>query len=380
MDSRAAHLLATVLLIAACTDGNSSDGSQCNGKPVGDICVEFTQSEVMGNPCTQHVDCKNLAACIEGTCGKQCEEPNDWQCGTDGKVCYKWQCLNPNDVPTGGTSGSDAVSHSDPGGNGESCSSNMDCGGKAACIDGSCQKQCDQDSDCGNADEWDCKQFQCFSTKPQDVQTADEGTPKTDPGKPEDTKTPAEDTTSTNPKCTSKKAPYGATCYCKEDCLSTLCLGDIAAGKGFCTEECFTSNNCQGNDWCYASPDGVKVCVKNDAGAPCAQGCLSSITLTNQQGACVCTVPCDSASQCPGTMACSTVNLGSNPIKVCVPIGPLCNPQGAVPCYGTCYPDLNNNFFCTASCTSLTDCPTGFSCCPETLGGQFYQNCLPKCP
>jgi hypothetical protein len=278
-------------------------------------------------------------------------------------------------VPQPGTVTPDASAGKDLGGSGKSCSSGIDCRGEGACIDGTCRIQCNSDSDCGDPSDWDCKQFQCYSTA--DVSPSDSGNPDTKPQ--QDTKEPPTDTGNPGPNCTSKKAPYGATCYCKEDCLSNLCLGDIAAGKGFCTEECFISDNCPLTDWCYASPDGVKVCVKNDAGAPCNQGCLSSITLTNQMGQCVCTVPCASAAQCPGTMACSLVSLGSSPIKACVPIGDLCNPQsGASPCYGICFPDLSNTFFCTATCTSFTDCPDGFQCYQEELGGQLYQNCLPK--
>ena len=124
--------------------------------------MEIPESDVLGTPCKAHVDCANKAACIEGICAHQCQEPNDWQCG-NGKLCFKWQCLDPSDIPDSGPDTPDASSGKDLGGSGQSCVSNMDCGGDGACIDGICSIECKSDSDCGDPADWDCKQFQCFS-------------------------------------------------------------------------------------------------------------------------------------------------------------------------------------------------------------------------
>lgn len=260
------------------------------------------------------------------------------------------------------------------------CTSHVDCNGEGACIDGKCQIECKKNEDCGDPGKWECKQFQCFSTvttDPVDAGPTDLGPPPVDSGQPVQD-TGGGDKKDVNPNCTEKKASYGATCFCKDDCSTGLCLGDIAAGKGFCTQECFTSDTCPGADWCYADPSGTKVCVQNDSGNSCQNGCLSGITLTNGAGACICTVPCASANGCPLNMACSAVGVNGVPTKVCVPIGQFCNSSNPSNCYGICFPDLSNTFLCTATCEGFNDCPAGYKCHQEVLNGQTYQTCLPN--
>ncbi len=372
-----------LFLLLSCSSPapNSTEGG-CSGNIIGDVCFERSINSVIGQPCGNHVDCKSQAACIQGTCQQECTQ--DWQCVAP-LVCDHWRCLDSSATtdtkspdpgsPPEDSAGTDTVEDTAPQGDsivGKECTFHSDCEGVAACLDGKCSVECQSDEDCGEPADWDCIQFQCIGLGPADAGPSDPGKPS-DPGttEPDDTK-PSKDLP---PKCTEKAAPYGTNCFCKEDCISSMCLGDVEAGKGFCTEECFTSSNCPGTDWCAGLPDGTKVCVKNDAGAPCAQGCLSGTTLVNQQGKCVCTVPCEDASQCPSSMACAQV---SGAGKVCVPIGAVCDPNtGSSPCFGVCWPNLSNTWFCTAECASLTDCPAGFTCHTDDLGGgATFSSCL----
>ena len=355
------------LVLALGCSGNS--GTQCDGTVVDGVCYEDGQDPVIGQPCFAHVDCKNIAACVEGKCKQECTE--DWQCPQPGS-CQDFQCVTSTttDVRTPPPTDTPTPPPPTDAGSGKACTSSFDCAGEGACIDGTCQKECDTDGDC--PPKATCLQFQCVLSDVPDV-----GEPDTEPadtGKPADTATPTDTGDPLPPGCEGKKGPYGSTCACKEDCATNLCLGDQAAGKGFCTKECFTSSNCDGTDWCLDVGGGTKVCVKNDAGAPCAGGCLST-QLTNQKAVCVCTVPCTSAAECPGTMACSVAPGVAN--KVCVPIGDLCAIDPLI-CFGKCFPDLSSTYLCTAFCEAINDCPAGWTCYQEMLNGQLEQNCLPN--
>ncbi len=385
-----------VLHVGACTEATGTGRADgCAGTVLGDVCAESPVGpSILGKLCKTHVDCLNLAACIGGTCQQQCTQP--WQC-PKGLTCDHFRCLDPtadagvaedapaspevfndtHDATDGGPS--DLAAPTDPGPSdvpqAKACQSAVDCAGLGACVDGHCKKECTTDPDCGDPTTWDCKQFTCFKVTPADVGPTDPGAPPKDDGPP-----PKDDGPELPLNCTAKKAGYAATCYCKQDCLSGLCLGDIAAGKGFCTEECTTSNDCPNKGWCYAdASSGVKVCVKNDAGAPCAQGCLSNLTLESALKTCVCTVPCDSAAQCPIGMACAPI--GGNPGKYCMPIGDICDPSASLnPCFGTCWPDVppSTAWICTSDCTKLTDCPEGMICYQDIIQGQTFNHCLTK--
>ena len=364
--------------------------AECSGEVIADVCIEAPGNSVIGQPCSNHVDCKNKAACIQGVCERECTQ--DWQCQAP-LTCDHWRCLDlsrvtpdvppPDDLPSDVADPPDVSEAPDadvpesPADTvlGKDCTFHSECEGVAACLDGKCAVQCQEDSDCGAPEAWDCKLFECFAIDAPDAGPTDAG--PTDPGPPPDPG--PTDTGPDNelpPNCTEKAAPYGTNCFCKQDCISSLCLGDIAAGKGFCTEECFTSSNCPGTDWCTDVGGGTKVCVKNDAGAPCAQGCLSGLTLTNPQGKCVCSVPCESSEQCPSAMACSVVPGVAG--KLCVPIGTVCDPNAPKsPCFGVCWPNLSGTWFCTAECEALTDCPSGFTCHTDDLGGgNTFSSCL----
>ena len=379
------HLLLLSLAVAACsTPSSPKKGSSCDGQVKNDVCFETPdQPAIIGQPCKSQVECLNQAACIAGTCKIECLE--QWHCEKP-LTCDHFRCLAPGD-PADVTAPTDVPADVPddtpdvldpldlptppelPDAGGKPCTTHVDCGGTAACIEGTCQIKCLADGDCGNADLFDCKQFQCFAVDPPDAGPTDPGPPPVDDGPPP----PADIGPELPPGCTAKKGPFGATCHCKQDCASDLCLGDIAAGKGFCTEECFTSDNCPGTAWCFDA-EGTKVCVKNDSGAPCSGGCLA-FTLQSQAGQCICTSPCDSTKQCPAGMACSKVNGSAS--KLCVPVGDICQDNGpGSPCFGMCWPDLQNKPFCTAPCTKLTDCPEGMTCFNDVeLGGVV---CMPK--
>jgi len=350
-----------------CSGDNS--GPKCDGEIINGLCYGSNTRTVIGEPCSAHVECKGQAACIQGECQQECTE--NWQCPQPGE-CVGFQCISGSapDVtspPTDTAGPTDTASPPAPDTTtGAPCNSNFDCQGEGACINGHCGKECDSDSDCPSGGS--CLQFQCVGGDPPDA-----GSP-VDTASPPDTASPVDTAEPLPAGCEGKKGPYGAPCKCKEDCATGLCVGDSEQGFGFCTQDCFTSSNCPGTDWCLDVGGGTKVCVKNDAGAACINGCLST-QLVNQQGLCVCTVPCSTSAECPANMACSQVPGASS--KVCVPIGDLCASQPLM-CFGKCFPDLSNTLLCTAICSSINDCPAGWTCHQEVLNGQVEQNCLPN--
>ena len=377
-------------MLGGCGARRASTGPTCTGDIVDGSCFE-PGGGILGSPCGTHVDCQNTAACIEGTCQQECLD--DWHCLGEARRCVHFQCVASDAVDAAAPPGGDAVDPPDAGlasdagappdvlpvvdaSARKACVNNFDCAGQGACITGFCDVQCTSDADCGDSTAWNCIQFQCWPEAIPDAVGPDTG--PSDTAEPADAGPPdAGPQPDLPPGCTEKAAAYGDLCHCKSDCQSTLCLGDVAAGKGFCTKPCSTSANCPGIDWCLQAAPDAKVCVQNDAGAPCSQGCLF-VTLQNQVGGCVCTVPCSSAAECPGTMACSAVPLNGVPTPLCVPVGQLCDPQKALPCYGTCFPDLSDTWLCTARCESFQDCPAGFQCYQEVISGQTVAHCLPN--
>ena len=321
--------------------------------------------------CMKPADCDPGETCLGGVCGRQCLWPED--CGDPNAfVCRDYQCLPASvgfgddaDVvaEAGEVASVDGALH-DPGPDAPTaCTKDLDC--KAldlVCLDGRCDKECDEDVDCGDPART-CYAHRCFA--------------KTAEPQPEVVE-PAADAV--------EPQPYGSLCGAGSECEGGWCVWNMVLNQKTCTQLCGgdgDSASCPDKDVCVGpvkDQDNVDrwVCVANDAGSSNCNACMSGVSLTNPKGNCVCTVKCPDVSKCPTNMGCAPVNLGGVATPVCVPVGQACDPADVndSPCYGVCLPKNAQTYFCTTLCDGGGDCAVGQACHGETVDGVLVQWCI----
>ena len=176
----------------------------------------------------------------------------------------------------------------------------------------------------------------------------------------------------------------GDSCTGAADCCNGLCLGNVEAGRGYCTERCGVYDDCNpvglpGDFFCMSFASDGYLCVASDYGQACenATNCAGGRCIKGA-GTSACTFECSSGSQCPPGSGCGIVNIiyddGSyDPVVVCAPVGTSCTVTGGFnDCVsGTCItPDeYTNTGFCSVFCNTRDPdaCPAGFLC--ETQEG-----------
>jgi len=270
------------------------------------------------------------------------------------------------------------------------CTTDQDCWPVSVCIDGICGRECVTDEECkaiaGTCRDWRCEQDGVDAGTANDsspVKT-DSGPPVSDPGPPTpDSNPPAPDPgppdnapAETGPTPTKG---YGEPCTAAAECESGLCVA-LGTPQGFFTMECQQTQDCPISHACYPVGGGTKICAPSDAGV--SVDCLSptcfGISLDNGLGSCVCSHECQSASDCPGVMACSYAATATGNQKLCIPVGELCDPDPnqVNACYQFCYPETVDAGFCTATCETTMDCPAGSPCVTDQLpNGTALKTC-----
>ena len=197
---------------------------------------------------------------------------------------------------------------------------------------------------------------------------------------------------------------YGDDCNCPSDCMSGFCVVNKMKRRRTCSDGCDTDVDCPGIDTCLQAqvspasdlcPDSpsslpppgsiVGVCVPNETAYPCndPSECTSGICLTPPQVVPwtspqpVCTMACNNDYKCPVGYRCGQV--GGIEGNVCVEEAQVspCPSGDALSCGGVCpvpngrdEADLAvclNGFnqtegYCTCTCASASDCPSGFGC------------------
>jgi hypothetical protein len=176
-----------------------------------------------------------------------------------------------------------------------------------------------------------------------------------------------------------EKAGYGEPCEGNDGCASALCVANLLTGQNTCTKTCSFPSQCPGTDTCLDA-GGKKICYPSDSGHPCTQGCLAGYSLSNDKGACVCTVECETNLDCQQGAACSDWGTPQGGVvRLCTPVGTSCKLTGTAKgdsCMQVCYPLDQVNGLCTARCVTAGDCPAGWVCKGETLpDGTKLQTC-----
>ncbi len=195
---------------------------------------------------------------------------------------------------------------------------------------------------------------------------------------------------------------YGDLCRCGADCASGFCVENKLRAARTCTDRCQNDNFCPGIDTCVEvmlsgptpecpdiNPDGpqpgdqVGVCIPNETGFPCdgPRGCSLGICLDPPrpanwiQAQAVCTVICQDDRRCPHGFRCDRAggDVGGN---ICVPDVEVAGCTSWDQCGGVCDPSTaettvciqrqedgpNGQGYCSCTCASAADCPTGYAC------------------
>ena len=186
---------------------------------------------------------------------------------------------------------------------------------------------------------------------------------------------------------------YWEPCVLGAECESTFCVGDPIEGGGRCTQRCGAARDCPGLDICLDTDPGalfVGVCFRNETGQPCFDGgdCVEGVCLTPPDGLPwvdvqnICVSRCGADDKCPAGYTCEVVQTNTGPARVCntnVRRLDIC-PDGFIDqCIGSgacAIPAGRDPFdiyrciavgegvpgYCSCTCRSTADCPTGFGC------------------
>ena len=348
-------------------------------KKGGDLDVKQTDTtkDVIGTSCMSDSQCLPQAVCLAGICGRECDK--DLDCGDPDLICQQYRCVDKDVVDV------------KPDTSKIPCTKNYDCVKyDMACIDGWCDRECEQDIDCGDPDKY-CYAYKCFDKNPDDTVNPPDvkETTTLDIIEVKETIIPdivdvkeTQDTgcTSSVPGCVTKPGQYGEGCKCACECETEMCVNNKSKGYATCTQGCAGDFDCPDIDTCITLMDQSKICYFNDSGYDCNTGCTTGLSVTNLQGMCKCTVKCANATKCPDSYGCGKVNMNGVPTKMCVYVsGQSCNPMNTAssPCFGMCYPldDAATQGICTIACDSTSDCPSGMYCFSENIGGQIIKTC-----
>ncbi|MGE5186714.1 MAG: MopE-related protein [Acidobacteriota bacterium] len=116
-------------------------------------------------------------------------------------------------------------------------------------------------------------------------------------------------------------------------------------------------------------------------GAPCSSNaeCIDGYCVQPVGGVGgVCTRTCN--NDCPADWTCRAVHVGDNPVELCIPNAPqLCLACAAdTECGGgaACL-QIDGSGRCATSCTTATDCPTGYTCVADASGTHAGSYCQP---
>jgi hypothetical protein len=199
--------------------------------------------------------------------------------------------------------------------------------------------------------------------------------------------------------------PIGAPCTWNEECASGLCTPEQGASGptywsgGSCTLDC-TKASCPSGSTCVTYESGSAFC---SASCTSASNCRSGYVCATSVGACL--PDCRLGWSCGSTLTCNKDTGTCDPPQITTgPIGApcswneecasgLCTPeQGAsgttywsggsctldctktsCPSGATCVTYESGSAFCSASCTSASDCRSGYVCA-TSVGA-----CLPDC-
>jgi hypothetical protein len=321
--------------------------------------------------CQSPMDCDEDETCLKGVCGRECLWDED--CGDPNHfVCRQYACepasvLFPDSNDPDTVQDLDAGEDLDPDLETTPCEKDLDCKAlNLVCIEGGCDKDCDEDEDCADPALY-CYAQRCF---PIDAEP-DPGDEVVDP-----------------PDSVDPEKPYGSPCETGSECEGEWCVQNMLLQQKTCTKLCGGDGDsyaCPGLDVCVGpllDQDGQSrwVCVANDAGSQNCAACSSGLTLTNAQGNCICTVKCPDAGKCPTNSGCAPVMVGGIPTPVCVPVGQICDPNdvNTSPCYGLCLPRDNSGLYaCSIKCDTNAACPQGYTCHAEVYREVVVEWCIP---
>ena len=349
-------LILPVLLLAllpACGNDDAAPGG-------GDVETRYCQSQT---------DCGDDETCLKGVCGRECLWDED--CGDPNSfVCRHYTCeaasvIFPDAageaVLVDVTEDQDSPDSAPP-----PCANDLDCKAlNLVCLEGRCDKECDEDEDCANPALY-CYAQRCF---PKDAEPVTEVVDV----EPDESVAPGK--------------AYGSPCEKGSECEGEWCVQNMLLQQKTCTRLCGGDGDsyaCPGLDVCVGPiPDDTGqqrwVCVANDAGSQNCNACTTGLTLTNPQGNCICTVKCPDAGKCPVNSGCAPVMVGGIPTPVCVPAGQPCDPNNinTSPCYGLCLPRDQMTYACTILCDTHAACPQGHTCHAEVVEGVVLEWCIP---
>jgi len=231
------------------------------------------------------------------------------------------------------------------------CRYNSDCLG-AYCHEGACKKDCVDST-------LDCPRGYTCSLTAQCVPADRDGTPGEKPQADAGPEGPDGNAPDGGPgpgpdsgTTTVNRALLDA-CTNDSQCSSGLCKPYYTGGPSRCTKSCSSNADCMQNARCIVL-GGQSVCVGNDVGRDCnlATDC-SFACLTAQR---YCTASCTTASDCPNGYGCMPV--GTPAQRVCVKAAAPCGPGDTGACIASSACDQTGLVSsCTLACSSAADCP-----------------------
>jgi len=145
-------------------------------------------------------------------------------------------------------------------------------------------------------------------------------------------------------------------CGVDGDCVSTLrCKAMTKNGTKRCTRACTSSSQCMSGTRCIDDGTG-QFCLGDDIGRPCTEPSLCNYACVTSPG--YCTAPCSSGSDCPNGWGCMPI--GNPAINVCVKAEALCDQGNTASCIVPSACDLSPSLIlggCTLACNTAADCP-----------------------
>ncbi len=145
-------------------------------------------------------------------------------------------------------------------------------------------------------------------------------------------------------------------CGTDGDCISSLsCKAMVKSGTKRCTLPCSSNAQCMAGTRCIDDGTG-QYCLGDDSGRPCTEPSLCNYGCITGPG--YCTAPCSSGSDCPNGWGCMPV--GNPATHVCVRAEALCEQGNTASCVVPAACDLSSTLIlgsCTLACNSAADCP-----------------------